>query len=81
MKENIKYLIKTIIWKHPKVVRLESNGENKEFKLDYDASKKVAKLINREYYFGTELRYRSQQEYLKTFKELLRVKRALKQLK
>ena len=65
----------------PGEVKIKSNGKEKKLEVDYGVSNKVAEKLNRDYYFGTELKYEIQKEYLHTFKELLKVKRALKLIK
>lgn len=78
--EVIKNLIKNIYYLNPNIVQLRNDGKKKEFKLDYHVSVKVASKLNRSYYFGTELKFETLHEYLETFKDLLKVKRALKEL-
>lgn len=79
--DKIAYLIKTIFWKYPGEIKLKSDGTKKVFDLDYFTSEKVSKEMRRSYYFGTELKTDSFKEYLGTFKELSKVKRALKNIK
>ena len=82
--DNCKYvltnLIKEIYYKHKKVIEITNDTEKKQFKLDWHAAQKVAKANGWMYYFGTEIKYNNMEDYLNTYKELLKVKRALKGL-
>jgi hypothetical protein len=73
-------LIKQIYYQFPNKIKIESNKEKVKFELDYSAAKKVSDKLGWMYYFGTEIKYDNQREFLKTFKELLKVKRALKEV-
>lgn len=79
-KENIRFLIKEIIRENIGKIKLNSDKNGKRFELDYHVSLKVANKLQRNYYFGTDLEMDSEKQYLSTFKELLKVKRALKEI-
>lgn len=73
-------LIKSIYYKFPNKIKIKSDGETVSFDLDYHVSQKIASALGWEYYFGTTIRYDTKQEFEYTFKELLKVKRALKDI-
>ncbi|MFO1442928.1 hypothetical protein KDN24_06820 [Bacillus sp. Bva_UNVM-123] len=73
-------LVKSIYYEFPNKIKISSDMEKVKFDLDYYTSEKVANKIGRTYYFGTEIKYNTPEEYFRTFKELLKVKRALKKI-
>ena len=73
-------LIKEIYYKHKKIIKISNDTEKIQFNLDYFVAEKVAKFNNWMYYFGTEIKYSNKEEYLNTYKELLKVKRALREI-
>lgn|GEM_PF-6133124 len=77
----LKNTIMAICYENPNIIKLDSNEKNKKFDLDYYTSKKISNLINRQYYFGTDIKLDTKEEFLQTFKELLKIKRALKIMK
>jgi hypothetical protein len=80
-KKIIANTIKGIMIEHPGVVKLSSSSNVKQLDVTYSIAEKLAEKLNRSYYFGTDLHYDNQEEFQKTFKELLQVKRALKEIK
>lgn len=74
----LKNVIKSIYFENPNIIKLDSDIDSKKFDLDYNVSEKISKIINRQYYFGTDIKIDSEKDYLQTFKELLKIKRALK---
>ncbi|KON87435.1 hypothetical protein AF332_11755 [Sporosarcina globispora] len=73
-------LIKSFYYQFPNKIQIKSDQETIKFELDYYAAEKVAKKLNRVYYFGTEVRFNNEREFRETYKELLKVKRALKEI-
>ena len=73
-------IVKSIYYKFPRKIRIKSNGETVSFELDYNTSQKIASVLGRSYYFGTTIRYDTKKEFEYTFKELLKVKRALQEV-
>ncbi|MCM3109923.1 hypothetical protein [Lederbergia lenta] len=76
-KKVIAGIINSIHYQFPGIVEIQSDKEKVVFKLYYHTAEKVAKYNGWLYYFGTEIKYGDQQEFHRTFKELLKVKRAL----
>ncbi|KOS61489.1 hypothetical protein FJQ98_16385 [Lysinibacillus agricola] len=77
----LKNTITAINYENPNIIKLKSDGNDKKFDLDWNTSQKISKLINRQYYFGTDIKLDTEKEFLQTFKELLKIKRALKIMK
>lgn len=78
-KEVIQNLIHEIYNVKPDSIEIKSTKEKKRFGLTFDISQKYEKIFGR-YYIGTELNCTNLKEYLKVFKELLKIKRFLKTL-
>lgn len=73
-------LVKSIYYQFPNKIKINSDLEKVKFDIDWTASQKIADKMGRTYYFGTEINYSTPEEFISTFKELLKVKRALKEI-
>lgn len=73
-------LIKSLYYQFPDKIKIKSDLEKIRFELDYHTAEKVAKKLNWLYYFGTEIRFSNEREFKETFRELLKVKKALKEI-
>jgi hypothetical protein len=76
----ISNLIKSIYYQYLNIIKIKSDLEQIKFELDYHVSEKVAEKLNRMYYFGTEIKFENEKEFRKTYKELLNIKKALKDI-
>lgn len=79
-KEVLANLIKSIYYQFPNKIKIKSDKDKVVFELDYNAAKRVADEHGWIYYSGTEIKYTNQYEFLTTLKQLLKVKRTLKNL-
>lgn len=80
-KDAIANSLKEIFKTFPDMCRIKSENGEAKFDLNYRISEKVAEKIGERFYFGTDLRYSNEKEFQKTYKEILKIKRALMKIK
>ncbi|TCI99994.1 hypothetical protein [Cytobacillus praedii] len=79
-KDVLSNLVKNIYYQFPNKIKISSDLQKVKFDLNYSDSMKIANKLGWTYYFGTEIKYSTPEEFFRTFKELLKIKRALKEI-